>query len=95
MKIYYKTLATIAISAMLSACSANSESADNQELNDSTTTKTEELPKIDIKQVSYNQVAQDNEYTATVEADNSKHGRIFNCKADIINGSKITIFFGY
>ena len=70
MKIYYKTLATIAISAMLSACSANSESADNQEINDSTTTKAEELPKIDIKQVSYSQVAQDNEYTATVEADN-------------------------
>ena len=60
-RLIYLSLATF-----LAACSTPEEEATSQ----ATSQKAEELPKVEIQQVSSHNVSQDNEYTATVEADN-------------------------
>lgn len=64
MKIYSKSLIYLAIAATMVACSSkeNEESAQ--------TAAIEELPMVDVKQVTSQAVDQIKEYTATVEADN-------------------------
>ena len=63
MKIYSKTLIYLAIATSMMACtSKENETAQNATV--------EELPMVDVLQVSAQDVAQVNEYTATVEADN-------------------------
>ncbi len=64
MKIYNKLPIYLALATALVACSSNEESADKQ------TTTVEELPKVDVKKVSVQEVPQLKEYTATVEVDN-------------------------
>lgn len=66
MKIFKNRLIYLSLATILAACSSSEEEATTQ----ATSQKVEELPKVEIQQVSSHTVAQDNEYTATVEADN-------------------------
>lgn len=63
MKIYSKSLIYLAIATSMVACSSKEEQT-------AQTAEVEELPMVDVLQVSAQDVAQVNEYTATVEADN-------------------------
>lgn len=65
MKIYRKLPIYIAIATTMIACSSKEEeSAQAQQ------TTVEELPRVDVKKVSSQEVSQIKEYTATVEVDN-------------------------
>ena len=62
MKLYNKSLVFIALAASMAACSSKEEAK--------VETSEEVLPVVDVMQVTTQNVAQINEYTATVEADN-------------------------
>lgn len=64
MKIYSKSLVYLAIAATMVACSSKENKETAQEA------AVEELPMVDVKQVTSQAVNQIKEYTATVEADN-------------------------